>query len=182
MLERSRVLTVALLAVGLALVAAGCNGDSAGTGTTPTGEPSATATAVPTGAPDIRDAVLTDQPGLSEFIAQTGGVVDTSRILYEDLTGSGADEAIVPVSSGGEGGDIAIFVFGFGDSGIEELLREVPSDSSIQASVEDGQLVTTQGAFAPGDPLCCPSEVLHRYYAWDGTKLVVDREEQVPAS
>ncbi|MEE8347773.1 MAG: hypothetical protein V3S20_10525 [Dehalococcoidia bacterium] len=124
---------------------------------------------------------LTGQPGLSEYLLTTGGVTDPTRIIYGDLTGSGAEEAVVPVSSGGEGGDIAVFVFGYIDGEIAELLKAEPAETSIVASIQGGQLMTTEGIFAPGDPMNFPSQLLHRYYAWDGAAFVVDREEQEDA-
>lgn len=182
MLRLSRTLLFVAPAASLALLAvlAGCNSDGDG-GPTATEQPQATATAGPTETPDIRSEALTEQPGLSEFLAATGGVVDSSRNQYADLTGSGADEAVVSVSSGGEGGDIAIFVFGYGADGeIEELLRALPGESGIEATIENGQLKTTESARAPGE-VGVPSQVLHRYYIWDGSALVIEREEQEPA-
>jgi len=185
MLVRSWILALLLIVALFAAVAAACD-DESSAGLPP--DPDATATSPPgqatpsPDAPDIREEDLAAQPGLSEFLAGTNAQVDPGRIIYADLTGSGGEEAVVPVSSGGEGGDIAIFVYGYGEDGsLQELLREVPSESSITAEVQDGQLVTTQGAYAPGDPLCCPSELLVRYYEWGGTALVVEREEQIPA-
>ena len=180
MLGLSRTLLFVAPAALLALLA-GCNGDGDGGEPTATERPQATATAAPAETPDIRSEALTKQPGLSEFLAATGGVVDPSRNQYADLTGSGADEAVVSVSSGGEGGDIAIFVFGYGaDGDIEELLRAIPAESSILAAIEDRQLKTTEGIRAPGD-IGVPSQLLHRYYIWDGNALVIDREEREPA-
>ena len=76
---------------------------------------------------------------------------------------------------------IAIFVFGYGADGeIEELLIATPAETSILATIEGGQLKTTEGVFTPGD-IGVPSQVLHRYYIWDGSALVIDREEQEPA-
>ncbi len=179
MLGLSRFLLVAAL-LGLLVIVAGCNGDGDGGDPTATEQPQATATVDPADAPDIRSEDLTEQPGLSEFLAATGGVVDSSRNQYADLTGSGADEAVVSVSSGGEGGDIAIFVFGYGvDAEIEELLRAT-TETSILATIENGQLKTTEGVRAPGD-IGVPSQLLHRYYIWDGSALVIEREEQEPA-
>jgi hypothetical protein len=182
MLVRSWIPALLLIIALFATVAAACD-DESSAGLPP--DPDATATSPPTqpaSAGNMREEDLTARVGLSEVLAETNGEVDPGRIIYADLTESGIEEAVVPVSSGGEGGDIAIFVYGYAPDGdIEELLREVPDESSIQAEVQGEQLVTTQGAYAPGDPLCCPSELLVRYYVWDGTALVVEREEQMPA-
>ena len=177
-----RTWTVAFTALLLAALAAGCNGGDT--------DGDATSTEVPTGSSDsatattpvdIRQVDLPSQPAVAEFLATRGGAVDTDRVIYADLTGDGNDEAVVPVSSGGEGGDIAVFVIGYVDGKLEELLLAQPAETSMTAAIENGQLVTTEGVFAPGDPFGVPSQVLNRYYAWDGEALVVEREEQVPA-
>ncbi len=180
MLGLSRILLFVAPAtlLGLLVIVTGCNGDGGGGEATATEQ--AEETVDPTETPDIRSEDLAEQPGLSEFLAATGGVVDSSRNQYADLTGSGADEAVVSVSSGGEGGDIAIFVFGYGvDAEIEELLRAT-TETSILATIEMRQLKTTEGVRAPGD-IGVPSQLLHRYYIWDGGALVIEREEQEPA-
>ena len=181
MLRLSRTLLVVVALSMLAL--AGCNGDSDGGDPTATAPPTEQAeeTADPGDGPNIRSEDLTEQLELNAFLVFTGGVVDASRNQYADLTGSGADEAIVSVSSGGEGGDFAIFVFGYdADGEIDELLRAITAATSMVATIEDGQLKITEGVFAPGD-IGVPTQLLHRYYAWNGTVFVIEREEQEPA-
>ncbi len=128
---------------------------------------------------DIRNEDLTQQPGLKDFLATAGGEVRPEAIMYVDLTDDGLEDAVVPVSSGGEGGDIAVFVYGYVSGSLQELLMAQPEDTrSIDVDVEDGQLVTTEGVYGPDDPLCCPSQLRHRFYRWDGTALVVDSESE----
>ncbi len=183
MLRLSRILLV-IAAPAILLALAGCNGDSDGGGPNATAPPTEQAQTTATDSPDmtgIRSEDLAEQLELNAFLVFTGGVVDASRNQYADLTGSGADEAIVSVSSGGEGGDFAIFVFGYdADGEIDELLRAVTAATSMVATIEDGQLKITEGVFAPGD-IGVPSQLLHRYYAWEGTRFVIEREEQEPA-
>lgn len=181
---------VPLLLVAVAPLAIGCDGGGAGDEATPTVSPAvtteeATATvALPmtTPASDIRQQDLTDQPGLRDFLASAGGEVDASRITYADLTDDGVEEAVVPVSSGGEGGDIAVFVYGYVAGEPQELLRALPEKTrSIVAKVEEGQLVTTEGVYAPDDPFGFPSQVLTKTYRWDGGNLAVADRETAPA-
>lgn len=177
-----RTWTVALTALFLAALAVGCNGGDAGAGATATLEPVASPTvATPATPVDIRQVDLASEPGIAEFLGTRGGAVDADRILYADLTGDGNDEAVVPVSSGGEGGDIAVFVFGYIGDAVQELLMAQPAETSMTAAIENGQLVTTEGVLAPDDRFGFPSQLLRRYYTWDGEALVVEREEQVPA-
>lgn len=181
-----RALTFALFFVLISL-AAGCgDGDSNGDptpvdGVTPTGSAvtaTVTATVKATPAPDIKEQDLEGISALQEFVSSSGGEVDLPRAIYVDLTGDGSNEAVVPISSGGTLGDIAVFVVGYGSEGLQDLLRVVPDSprSSIRASVEDGQLVTTEEVFGPDDPLCCPSQVMQRTYGWDGAAFILEDE------
>jgi predicted small secreted protein len=187
MRKGDRTLGVTLILVAAALLVAACDDGGAGGDATATMSPAVTqlpsgtpATATP--APDIRQEDLGAQPGLTEFIDAAGGQVAVERIEYADITDDGVDDAVVPVSSGGEGGDIGVFVYGYAAGGLQELLRVLPQQTqSIVATIEEGQLVTTEGVYSPGDPLSFPSQLLHRYYTWDGNALVVEREEQESA-
>jgi hypothetical protein len=175
MFGRAGSLAIALLA-GLLMLAVACSDDNNGTtpGTT------ATVSDGETGTPsqDIQDEDLTAQPGLSDFLSTAGGSVDPERIMYADLTDDAVDEAIVPVSSGGEGGDIAVFVYGYQSGSVTELLRALPEDqSAITAELKDGALVTSEPVYADGDPFCCPSQLRVKTYGWDGSALAVDGEE-----
>ena len=97
------------------------------------------------------------------------------------MTGAGGEGAGVWVWWGGEGGEMGMFGCGYGAGGeLEELLRALPAESSILAAIEDRQLKTTEGVRAPGD-IGVPSQLLHRYYIWDGSALIIDREEREPA-
>ena len=178
-------LAAVLLSILLAF-AAGCDGDE--DGATPTGSPAATEEptltpmpATATAPPDIRQQDLTEQPGLREFLNSAGGEVMPDAITYADLTVDGSEEAVVPVSSGGEGGDIAVFVFGYGPTGLQELLRVLPENRSLRADVIDDTLTVTEPVFGPGDPLGRPSELRKTTYEWNGTALVVGSQETVPA-
>ena len=177
MLGKSWAVTLPILLVLALTLAAGCNGNGADAGATVTLEPMAS----PAAPVDIRQVDLASEPAVAEFLGTSGGAVDAERILYADLTGDGNEEAVVPVSSGGEGGDIAVFVFGYSGDAVQELLMAQPAESSMTAAIENGQLVTAEGVFAPGDPFGFPSQLLRRYYTWNGEALVVEREEQVPA-
>lgn len=193
------VLVGSLMLVALAALAAGCDDEATDADGTPTGGPGPTAgvtatappaeptsTATSTPVPDIRDEDLTALPDFQDFLASSGGQVDPERIIYVDLTEDGVEEAVVPVSSGGEGGDIAVSVFGYGPGGLQELLRVLPEDASQIAldeeSTLEGQLVTEEPVYAQGDPFCCPSQLLIRTYRWDGSELVVASEDLVPAA
>jgi hypothetical protein len=174
--RRALTFAVAVLLMALLALAAGCDGGGADGEATPGLSPTATPV------PDIRQQDLTAQPGVERFLASFGGEVDTSRIIYGDLTGDGAEEALVPVWSGGEGGDIAVFIFGYGPAGLEELLQYMPKDGSLTGDIVDGVLTIAEPTFAPGDPECCPSLIRTTTYRWDGSNLVFSDVETVPAA
>ncbi len=187
--HRGLIVAAALL-LSLATAAGGCSSNGGKSGGTAT--PKATATVpvevtstpapaeTPTPAPDIRQQDLSRLPAVSAFIATAGGQVDTAAVVYADVTGDGVDDAVVPISSGGEGGDIALFVFGYGPGGLNELLRLKPS-MRFTARVTNGALQVDEAQLAPGDPMCCPSQLQRTTYRWNGQQLVIGTQETIPA-
>jgi hypothetical protein len=175
-----------LLLLWAALVAAACGTQEAGEPrATPSPAPEATATAeAATPSSDIQGVEFSQVPAVQDLESQTGGSVLPQDIIFADLTGDGVDEAVVPISSGGSGGDIAYAVFRYQGGDLEELLAVKAEAGRVTVSVQGGALVDTQPVYGPEDPLCCPSELRHTYYRWDGGKLVVDHEttETVPSA
>jgi hypothetical protein len=184
---RRRGLTYpAVFAIPLLAFTAACSSGGGAGNSEPSTSPAATGgpttSASPTAAPDIRQQDFSKQPAMQDFLNSAGGEIDPTAITYGDLTGDGVEEAVVPVSSGGQGGSIAIFVFGYGQGGLTALLRLLPQAKSIQAQIENGQLVTIEPEFGASDPLCCPSELRKSTYGWNGTDLVRTNAETVPAT
>ena len=181
--HRGVTLAVSLALLSLALVAGGCKDNDGKNGATATLTAEATMEATATApagtpAPDIRQQDFAQVSAVSDYLATAGGQIDTGAIIYADITEDGFEDAVVPVSSGGEGGYLAIFVFGYGQDGLSELLRVTPS-TAVNASVTDGVLTVDEAEYAPGDPMCCPSQLLRTTYRWDGAKLVVDSQNTV---
>lgn len=180
---RSLRFAVSIGLVALVALAAGCSDgeETPSPSETPVVDPTATATPegpTPTPAPDIRDEDLTQQAELRDFLVSSGGEVNPRKIEYGDLTGDGVDDAVVPVASGGEGGDIAVFVLGYQPDGLEVLLRL--ETARLKAKIDDGRLETLEPDFAEGDARCCPSQFLRTLYRWDGSSLVFESEEVLP--
>jgi hypothetical protein len=163
-----------LVVAGLVLAACGRFEDDEPEAT-PSPPPESTATVVP--GPDIGEVDFSQVPAVDDLLEGSGGRLLAEEIIITDLTGDGAGEAVVPISSGGSGGNIAYAVFGYRDGDLEEILRVKPEAGRVTVSVEDGMLVETQPVYGPEDPLCCPSQLLHTYYRWDGDELIVDHEE-----
>jgi hypothetical protein len=180
-----------LLLLGVALVVAACGtGQEQEPGTTPTSSPAATSspspkpTATTVSNPDISGVDFSQVPAVEDLLKNSGGRLLPQEIIFADLTGDGVDEAVVPISSGGTGGDVAYAVFGYRGGDLEKILVVKPEAGRVMVSVEDGVLVETQPVYAPEDPLCCPSQLRHTYYRWDGSELVVDHQEteKVPSA
>jgi len=184
---------VGLLLLGVALVVAAC-----GTGQEQEPEATATSSPAPTSSPspspkptattasnpDISGVDFSQVPAVEDLLQNSGGRLLPQEIIFADLTGDGVDEAVVPISSGGTGGDVAYAVFGYQGGELEKLLVVKPEAGRVTVSVEGGVLVETQPVYAPEDPLCCPSQLQHTYYRWDGSGLIVDHQEteKVPSA
>lgn len=192
------------LGVSLGALAIGCRGGGGGGGTdatatpritaaatTPTLPPQAAATkpsarATPvSGASDIRNEDLAAQPGVLEVLAVVPGQRTVGETVYSDLTGDGVEEAVANINSGGTAGHIAVFVFGYVDGQVRELLREEGSGDGymghLQGGVEAGRLVVQWPMYRQGEGNCCPSGGLRvRRYTWDGAALVLATDEVGP--
>jgi len=150
----------------------------------PSEEPEPAATATIVAATDIQAVDFSEVPAVQTLLEDNGGRLLPQETIFADLTGDGAEEAVVPISSGGSGGNVAYAVFGYRGGDLKELLVVTPAAGRVTVAVEDGVLVDTQPVYAPEDPLCCPSQLLHTYYRWNGSELVVDHEttETVPSA
>lgn len=117
------------------------------------------------------------------MLSQAGsGRLDPSTIVYGDVTGDLREEALVPISSAGTLGNIAYLVFTprSGDASLV-LTRTLDRSSAggLQLTIEDGTLLETTAVYRPEDPLCCPSALRRTTFQWDGSKLQVEREQQI---
>ena len=162
-----------------ALVAAACGAKDDEDQPEPTLPPPPESTATVAPGPAIEGVDFSQVPAVEDLVKDTGGVLLPEETLFADLTGDGADEAVVPISSGGSGGNVAYAVLGYRDGDLEEILavKPEPEAGRVTMAVEDGVLVETQPVYGPEDPLCCPSQLQHTYYRWDGEDLVVDHQE-----
>lgn len=130
---------------------------------------------------DIRDVDLSQQADVQAMLRRVGGEVVPTDVLYDDLTGDGREDAVVPISSGGTAGNLAFLVLSYQDGDLVSLLSKVPESGSVRLAVRDGQLVETQPVYQEGDQPGFPQQVRNTYYRWDGEGLVVEREETTPS-
>ncbi len=169
--------------VVLAAAAGACRGSSSNdrTPTSSAGSPVASVTAsgnvTPGGTASgaIRSVDLQNLAPVKTLLTDTGGRFAQSDVLYADLTGDGADEAVVPVSSGGTLGDVAFIVLTMSGADTKVVLREYPRDAhGLAVAVVDGKLIETQPVPGPDDPECCPGMLRKTTYAWNGAALAVE--------
>ncbi len=170
---------VALLVLAATFSACrGGGGDDDATPTSSAETPDATAAASPaprTPSSEIRSLDLEGADAVQALLDATGGTYVQDSVLYADLTDDGAEEAVVPVSSGGTLGDVAFIVLVLGDDDIEALLT-VTADGGrgVSVSIEDGKVIAIEPAPGADDPECCPSQLFRRVYAWDGSALKLE--------
>jgi hypothetical protein len=98
-----------------------------------------------------------------------GGFVDRS-VVFRDLTRDRRDDAVVRVHSGGAGGVVAVYVFSTdtrrSGSGLRAVFR---SQRLLRAStsVAKGVISYRSASYAPGDELCCPSQLIETSLRWE---------------
>ena len=179
-LARRLLLPFVPLAGLVVAIAASCS-DSAEAPTvvptaTSTAIPTATATATrmvtPTATPltvdSVREIDFTDPLVIGPLIdAAGGGEVSAERVVYEDLTGDGVEEAVVIVESGGTQGDIGFGVYSVDEDSIATLAFSERARGRVEVRV--GVIVAIEGVFAAGDAECCPSQLREVTYRWDGS-------------
>jgi hypothetical protein len=179
------VLAFVLLAV-FALVA--CRSSSSGnktpaaSTTAPAAAVTASGTLTPGATPSgaIRSIDLKAAPPVKKLLDDTGGQYVQTSVIYADLNRDGADDAVVPISSGGTLGDVAFIVLAMSGSETNVLISEYPKDAhGLAVAVVDGKLVETQPLPGPDDPECCPSMLRNTTYAWNGAALAVESVKTV---
>jgi hypothetical protein len=144
-----------------------------------TEEPAASST--PADFAAIHDVDFEALPETQDLLRRLGsGRVATEAVAFEDLTGDGRDEAIVPVTSDGTLGNVAYVIYTL-ESGQPELILTRTMDrttaSGLAMGLDDaGALRETVGIYGNEDPLCCPSELRLTTFRWDGNALQVAGE------
>ncbi len=100
-----------------------------------------------------------------------GGRVED--VLYEDFTGDGTEEAIVPVRQEGTESYLDYYIYS-ADGGMLSVLY---SDFDLpRGTISLGEIplsfIVEEAVYAQGDPDCCPSQIRRTSYQWDrGTKV-----------
>lgn len=129
----------------------------------------------------IRNIDFTALPTLQVLARQLGGRVDQAQVKYADLTRDGGEEAVVPITSDGTSGNLALVVFTMRAGGPAPILTRLAGRErrGLIATFDGNQVAETSGVYGPSDPNCCPSQLVKTYFRWDGQDLVVDRTQTI---
>ena len=188
---RSQILALAACS---AVLLAGCD---AGTGTAPAGK-AALEPAVAVPAADGSAQVdwkssaysaltcATRTEWVAEGLPAEAWDDRTVRTTFADVTGDGADEALVqatcPAAASTRADHVVVLDL---TGGQPELLGVLGDDLFHQqaAVTTEGTTVTLSGPTVAGDdPYCCPGHWGTVTYAWDGAAFVVRSRSEVPGS
>jgi hypothetical protein len=169
-----------LVAAAGALLLSGCGASDDGPAPRATASPTpvATSTALPgAGATSLREVDFASPAVAAGLINRAGGgEVNANRIVYEDLTGDGREEAVVVVESGGTAGDLAVAVYRLTAEGAALVLFERLGG---RVEVRLGLVVTQEGVYADDDARCCPSRLRERAYGWRDSAFTLISEQVV---
>ena len=190
MMRRPPIAALSMIVLA-ALAFAACRRSSTGDATptsavTPASSIGTTATSAPpsstaTPSTEIRRIDLKNAAPVQKVLADSGGQFVPSEVIYADLTGDGAEDAVVPISSGGTLGDIAFVVLGSIGGTTRTLLSDYPRDGrGIAVAVLGNKLVVTEAVPGPDDPECCPSQLRKTVYGWNGVALVAESVSTEP--
>lgn len=192
MIGRADLLVLALVLGGAGFTAA-CSG-SASSGRPAVADHQTAAIAAPVPDPGIRgidwmnrtyvqgDARYTVVGGQieTELPDDLHGFFSVTPPVFGDLTGDGADEAVIITLEhlGGTGMFTSVDVYGL-VGGTEVVIGTIPGgdrgDGGIADVQIDGAAVTVDRYLSvEGDGTCCPSQLQHERWTWDGTAFVED--------
>ncbi len=96
------------------------------------------------------------------------------RLVVDDLTGDGVDDALTFEDQGGSGACGIWRVIQTGTGTATQIYRRHTCDTNV--TIGEGSLVVTASVYEPGDSHCCPSATRTTTLRWDGSVWqVVDR-------
>ena len=117
---------------------------------------------------------------IKTLLRSGGGFVDRG-VGFHDLTGDKRDDAVVRVQSGGAAGAVAVYVFSTANRKGGKLRAIFRSQRLMRAStrVLKGVVSYRTSRYAPGDELCCPSQVSQSTLAYDNDARRMRVKERV---
>jgi hypothetical protein len=113
--------------------------------------------------------------------SQTGfveGYASTNDVLYADLDGDGADEAVIPIYSGGTAGTVGFLVYREGSPAPK--LTIVQDGYKLGFEIDRNRLVISEANYVGFEANCCPSSITRTVNALEDDHLVTLATEIVP--
>lgn len=120
--------------------------------------------------------VQVTQPGSRTMTVE--GYATLDDVLYADLDGDGAEEAVIPLSSGGTGGLIGYLLFR--EATPAPKLTIAQDGYKLGFEVDRNRLVISQPNYVGFEPNCCPSSTTRTVNKLEGDQLVVIASETFP--
>ena len=107
-----------------------------------------------------------------------GGYALIEDVLYANLDAAGAEEAIVPIHSGGTAGMLGFLLYREADPA--PRLVQVRTGYKLGVSVEGNKAVIHEPYYVGFEPNCCPSAITRTLNALEGDRLVTLSTEVEP--
>lgn len=99
-------------------------------------------------------------------------------VLYADLDGDGAEEAVINVDSGGTGGLFGFLLYRDGTPSPNRVL--VYTGYKIGTQIQDGRLIIYEPNYVGFEANCCPSSITRTVNSLSGDNLVMLTSEVQP--
>ena len=138
--------------------------------------------------PDLKTVQLVDGKFESKYGEGASQVNrgELTRMALGDLNGDGAQDGVVilSVNTGGSGVFVYMLVVVNQNGAPLQVAAELLGDRvNVQnLVVKEGQIVLNALGFAPGDPMCCPTQSVIRTYRLQGDTLQVVSEVKLTAT
>ena len=121
------------------------------------------------------------QTDFNSLIAAGGqGAPAVENIMFKDVNGDGAEEALVLARAAGESRPLDIYLYELKD-GKPEVTFKLTAVAHGGATIQGPRLVVMEGQYEPGDPPCCPSRQSRTYYTYQNSTFVKEYSEMAPA-
>lgn len=102
---------------------------------------------------------------------QASGIPILDQILYVDMDGDGAEEAVIPLASGGTAGDIGFLVYRGTAPTPTMAAWQMSAGTKQWLELQQGKLVASDAIYGKGEGNCCPSGRRYVTYILQGTEL-----------
>jgi hypothetical protein len=106
------------------------------------------------------------------------GYASIHDVLYADLDGDGAEEAVIPIYSGGTAGTIGYLVYREGSPAPNLVIAQ--GGYKMGFEIEGNRLVIYEASYVGFEPNCCPSAVNRTVNALEGDHMIVVASEVQP--